>query len=29
MHWAREDLRVRAGLDRALSRDRAKGTTLD
>ena len=29
LHWAREDLRDRAGLDRALSRERAKDTTLD
>src|SRR3954451_18145437 len=29
LHWAREDLRNRAGLDRALSRERAKDTTLD
>ena len=29
LHWAREDLRDRAGLDRVLSRERAKDTTLD
>src|SRR4051794_12424962 len=29
LHWAREDLTNRAGLDRALSRERAKDTTLD
>ena len=29
LHWAREDLRDRAGLDRALSRERTKNTTLD
>ncbi|MFH6787386.1 Ti-type conjugative transfer relaxase TraA [Methylobacterium sp. MA0201] len=29
LHWAREDLKDRAGLDRALSRERAKDTTLD
>ena len=29
LHWAREDLRDRAGLDRALLRERAKDTTLD
>src|SRR3954471_9481122 len=29
LHWAREDLRDRAGLERALSRERAKDTTLD
>src|SRR3954464_6140295 len=29
LHWARQDLRDRAGLDRALSRERAKDTTLD
>ncbi|GJE02034.1 Ti-type conjugative transfer relaxase TraA [Methylobacterium isbiliense] len=29
LHWAREDLRDRVGLDRALSRERAKDTTLD
>jgi len=29
LHWAREDLRDRAGLERVLSRERAKDTTLD
>src|SRR3954469_6389672 len=29
LHWAREDLRYRAGLERVLSRERAKDTTLD
>ena len=29
LHWAREDLRDRAGLDRVLSRERSKDTTLD
>src|SRR4051794_31770927 len=29
LHWAREDLRDRADLDRVLSRERAKDTTLD
>jgi hypothetical protein len=29
LHWAREDLRDRTGLDRVLSRERAKDTTLD
>src|SRR4051794_21688937 len=29
LHWAREDLRDRAGLERALSRERVKDTTLD
>src|SRR5829696_7759062 len=29
LHWAREDLRDRAGLDRVLSRERAKDTILD
>src|SRR4051812_1641765 len=29
LHWAREDLRDHAGLERALSRERAKDTTLD
>src|SRR4051812_15232401 len=29
LHWAREDLRNRTGLDRALSRERSKDTTLD
>ena len=29
LHWAREDLSDRAGLDRVLSRERAKDTTLD
>src|SRR3954462_13608454 len=29
LHWAREDLRDRAGLDRVLSRERVKDTTLD
>src|SRR3954449_11313513 len=29
LHWAREDMRDRAGLDRVLSRERAKDTTLD
>src|SRR4051812_15755416 len=29
LHWPREDLTNRAGLDRALSRERAKDTTLD
>lgn len=29
LHWAKEDLKDRAGLDRALSRERAKDTTLD
>src|SRR5215210_6193298 len=29
LHWAREDLRDRAGLDRVLSREREKDTTLD
>src|SRR4051812_13200905 len=29
LHWAREDVRDRAGLERVLSRERAKDTTLD
>ena len=29
LHWASEDLRDRAGLERVLSRERAKDTTLD
>jgi hypothetical protein len=29
LHWAREDLRDRTGLERTLSRERAKDTTLD
>src|SRR3954467_15488938 len=29
LHWAHEDLRDRAGLERTLSRERAKDTTLD
>src|SRR5215218_3783635 len=29
LHWAGEDLRDRAGLDRVLSRERAKDATLD
>src|SRR4051795_9026360 len=29
LHWSREDLRDRAGLERVLSRERAKDTTLD
>src|SRR4051812_29050584 len=29
LHWTREDLRDRASLDRVLSRERAKDTTLD
>src|SRR5215210_7494344 len=29
LHWAREDMRDRAGLERVLSRERAKDTTLD
>jgi hypothetical protein len=29
LHWAREDFGDRAGLDRALSRERSKDTTLD
>src|SRR4051812_12857615 len=29
LHWAREDLRDRAGLKRVLSRERAKDTSLD
>src|SRR5215211_6631742 len=29
LHWAREDVRDRAGLGRALSRERVKDTTLD
>jgi hypothetical protein len=29
LHWAREDLRNRAGLDQVLSRERSKDTTLD
>src|SRR3954454_25062278 len=29
LHWAREDMRDRAGLERTLSRERAKDTTLD
>src|SRR4051794_11555765 len=29
LHWAREDLRDRIGLERTLSRERVKDTTLD
>jgi hypothetical protein len=29
LHWAREDVRDRSGLERVLSRERAKDTTLD
>src|SRR3954468_2986340 len=29
LHWAREDVRDRAGLERTLSRERVKDTTLD
>src|SRR5215212_4601139 len=29
LHWAREDLRDRTGLERVLSRERVKDTTLD